>query len=368
MRGADDAVLVAAGWAGDQEAVGQLVVRHRPMVLAACRRLLDDPGRAEEAVQEACLRVLLGLGSLRQPERFAAWFCGIALNVCREWLRSEESQVVPVDLAGGRAGPELPAGEPGPAEVAEAREVAGRVRNVVADLPEGQRQAVEAFYLAGLPCREVAVLLATSVGAVKTRLFKARQRLRSHPDMQRLQEERLAMTTTAREWVEMRVAEVRHPTSQEGRSTFIVLLEEADGQGRRLPIWIGGQEAVALAFKLEGTELPRPMAHELLLASVEALDGQVTEVRVTALVEGTFYGVLVLHRQGRQVDVDARPSDVLNVALLAHAPIRVAAEVLAAGTEDRLEESLQAAPATARQIWQSLYPTTPHPSEPHQVE
>ena len=82
-----DAGLVLAARAGNRTSLGELLGRHRPLTLTMCRRVLGSPQLAEDAVQEACLQAILGLDGLREPQRFGPWLVGIALNVCRHWLR-----------------------------------------------------------------------------------------------------------------------------------------------------------------------------------------------------------------------------------------------------------------------------------------
>src|SRR5947209_12552210 len=87
QRDASDAALVQAAQDGNMDAFAVLLVRHRPVLLAVCRRALGDPALAEDAAQEASLQALLNLDRLRQYERFGSWLAGIGLNVCRMWLR-----------------------------------------------------------------------------------------------------------------------------------------------------------------------------------------------------------------------------------------------------------------------------------------
>lgn len=82
-----DASLVIAARGGDRQAFSTLLQRHRPLLVAVCRRALGDAGWAEDAAQEAALQALLGLEALRRADRFGAWLAGMGLNVCRRWLR-----------------------------------------------------------------------------------------------------------------------------------------------------------------------------------------------------------------------------------------------------------------------------------------
>ena len=108
----------------------------------------------------------------------------------------------------------------------------------------------------------------------------------------------------------------------------IVLLKERDGS-RYLPIWIGAPEATAIAFALQGVETPRPMTHDLFVATLDAMRATLTAVHVTRLSEGTFYAELHLEREGEEVVVSARPSDAIAIASrMEDVPLLGAEEVL----------------------------------------
>lgn len=105
-------------------------------------------------------------------------------------------------------------------------------------------------------------------------------------------------------------------------------LDEEDGFGRLLPIWIGHPEASAILLAVEGVETPRPMTHDLLRNTIEALDVFVERVEITRVEAGTFYGALVLRGEESVRVVDARPSDCLALAVRTGSPIYVAEDVL----------------------------------------
>ncbi|HYN75864.1 MAG TPA: bifunctional nuclease family protein [Candidatus Limnocylindria bacterium] len=112
---------------------------------------------------------------------------------------------------------------------------------------------------------------------------------------------------------------VEMPSSQP-----IVLLREV-GSERYLPIWIGAVEATAIAFAQQGVVPTRPLTHDLLKDVVDALGQELTEVRITDLKDGVFFAQLVF---GSGVEVSARPSDAIALALRTGTPIFGAPAVL----------------------------------------
>jgi uncharacterized protein len=104
----------------------------------------------------------------------------------------------------------------------------------------------------------------------------------------------------------------------------IVLVRPIAG-GALLPIWIGPNEAAAIAMAQQGVAAPRPLTHDLFVATLLQLGTPLQSVRITRLEEGVFFAELDLQGQS----VDARPSDAIALALRAGVPILLADEVLA---------------------------------------
>jgi bifunctional DNase/RNase len=120
---------------------------------------------------------------------------------------------------------------------------------------------------------------------------------------------------------EMRVVGVRVelPANQP-----ILLLREVEGE-RYLPIWIGSGEATAIALEQQRVQPVRPMTHDLLRDVISALGGELKQVRITELQEGTFFAELVFNGNVR---VSARPSDSVALALRVGVPIHAEESVL----------------------------------------
>lgn len=113
----------------------------------------------------------------------------------------------------------------------------------------------------------------------------------------------------------------------------VIVLREKDGQ-RCIPIEIGIVEAMAINREIHGMEMIRPMTHDLLVSVMEHLGARLVRVLVNDLVtmqEGmaTFYGLLILERDGERIEVDSRPSDAIALAVRTNAPIFIAEHVIA---------------------------------------
>jgi len=108
----------------------------------------------------------------------------------------------------------------------------------------------------------------------------------------------------------------------------IIELTEVDGD-RTFPIVIGLPEAFAIERRLKGIDIPRPQTHDLLSSVIGQLGGELKEIVVTDLVDGTFYARLVIEQDGESVEIDSRPSDAIALGVAENVPIYVDEEVLA---------------------------------------
>jgi RNA polymerase sigma factor (sigma-70 family) len=329
---------------GSRGALAELLARHWDTAVFLAARVLRSTELARDAAQEAAIAAMTDLGRLRTPERFGAWFCGITLNVARRWLR----QIRP-ELPG--LPPDQASPAPGPAEVAESAEVSARVRGAIAALPAGQRDAVRLFYLQGLSHAEVATELGVSVGAVKSRLHQARAALAPRlAQVIDIPKEKSMPQTSAMEWVDASVTEVRRSEGEDllGRK-YVMILAERDG-GRRLPMWIGPAEASALAMALESAETPRPFTYKMAAGLVEAAGSAISEVRITRLMAQVFYAAVIVRGPAGTREVDSRPSDAVNLAIVTGAPIRVDSELFDVATPDECAGDLASCPVATAEI------------------
>ena len=113
--------------------------------------------------------------------------------------------------------------------------------------------------------------------------------------------------------------------------TPIVILRDPDNK-LNLPIWIGLLEATAMATELEGIKMARPMTHDLLRALINEVGAVVEWVEVTELKDNTYYALIYLRVNERQLTLDSRPSDAISLALRTKSPIYVAKKVLEASS------------------------------------
>ena len=110
-------------------------------------------------------------------------------------------------------------------------------------------------------------------------------------------------------------------------SQYVVMLKEKETE-RYLPIFIGQAEANAIAIKLRGETLSRPLTHDLLRNTVEALGASVDSIKISDLMNDTFYAKIIFNVEGEKLEIDARPSDALALAVRVDVPIYAEESVL----------------------------------------
>lgn len=111
-------------------------------------------------------------------------------------------------------------------------------------------------------------------------------------------------------------------------SNVPVLILKDKQEKQVLPIWIGAMEAVAISMVLNNIQLPRPMTHDLLLQTIEAMEGEVRHVDVVRLEDNTYYAEIEVLQGDKLRRIDARPSDAIALGLRAEVPIRVSEDIL----------------------------------------
>ena len=107
----------------------------------------------------------------------------------------------------------------------------------------------------------------------------------------------------------------------------LVILRDLEGN-KALPIWVGIPEANAIAMEIEQVPPPRPKTHDLNRNILEGMSAKVLRVVVNDLRDSTFYATIFLSLQGREIPIDARPSDAIAIASRVKAPIYVTLDVI----------------------------------------
>jgi bifunctional DNase/RNase len=107
----------------------------------------------------------------------------------------------------------------------------------------------------------------------------------------------------------------------------VVILKQKDVD-RYLPIWIGPPEADAIAVRLQDVSVPRPLTHDLLNNAIRDLGGTIDHIVVSSMENDTYYATIVVNQNDKMVEIDARPSDALALAVRAQVQIYAAPEVM----------------------------------------
>lgn len=174
--------LLAAAQAGDRAALDELLTGQRSRAMAWALRVLHNPDDAEDAVQDAFVKIWRQLSRFEERSSFSTWVHRIVVNASLDLMRRLAVRPQPVgwthrqhDVT-DRVGVEQTDEATPESELAN-RQVGDLVRLAIAGLPFPQRQAVELHELEGCSCQEIAAVAACPVGTVMSRLFEGRARL-----------------------------------------------------------------------------------------------------------------------------------------------------------------------------------------------
>jgi RNA polymerase sigma factor (sigma-70 family) len=324
-----DGDLVELARDGDPAAFRLLVERHLPMARARAARLCPQPADADDAVQEAFLQAFLTLDRLRDPDRFPGWLGGILANVCRAQRRRPPLTLLgewPENLHPASAG-SLPS--------AEDLDRADVLSRAVAGLPPGQRQAVALFYYADQPAGQIA----STPGAAKASLHKARRRLREYitahrPDL-------IPAVSRSTPMTPVRIAHAdpwpgRTPDGRISVSDVLVVLAD-DARHRAMPVRLTGHDGrfwrMLAGPEDRGQALVEDAAEETTGRLLHAAGITVTAVTVTDLGPGVTATRIDVAAPGGTWQVTARLADGLALAVITGAPLAVDDPVM-----DRLAE------------------------------
>lgn len=124
-------------------------------------------------------------------------------------------------------------------------------------------------------------------------------------------------------------------------NSYVVILQEKGGV-RFLPIWIGQAEAESIAMQMNHVKRERPLTHDLCKSLIVGLGGSLRRVQITRVQSNTYYAELQIHRGDELVQIDARPSDSIAVALRLQAPIFAQESLLVSPLDDDEETETRA--------------------------
>jgi len=359
----DDSQLVERVLAGEKTAFGLLIDRYRPATIKLARRVLGDTLEAEDVAQEALLQAFLSLASLRNPDSFKPWLLGIVVNLSKMQIRARRDWHPAEEWHGGRAPEDFTIADlqPSPEAIHEVRELQEIVLAAVRTLPSDQQQAVRMHYVDGLSLWDIGRFANLSIGAVKVRLHRARARFRAelikelgqtHKLTSRMVKEVSMIGVTVHD-VMLRLSkgeEVEWLGGPRTRNKLgfmrVVLLKEKTGD-RIVPIWVGPFDGDTLAMSLAGLSTTRPFPFDLMADLLKVSSTKVEKVAVTSLRDDIYYATIWAKTRNRVREVDARPSDAINLALRVKAPIFVTPELMEQAiqlllTPDNIPEGLEA--------------------------
>lgn len=130
-------------------------------------------------------------------------------------------------------------------------------------------------------------------------------------------------------------------------NSYVVILREKEGK-RLLPIWIGQPEAESIMLQIKGVKPPRPLTHDLCKRLISGLGGELRRVQITQVKENTYFAELHIQRGEETIQVDARPSDSIAIALRLETPIFAQDGLLTAiSLEDADEDDAESFTASA---------------------
>jgi len=111
-------------------------------------------------------------------------------------------------------------------------------------------------------------------------------------------------------------------------SPAVILHDETEN--KILAIWIGFPEARAIALAMQKTAIERPMTHKLMQNIIEILGGEIKKIIINKIKDNTFYSLIVVSKNNKEIKIDSRPSDAIALAIYANAPIFIAKNIMKA--------------------------------------
>ena len=218
----DDVQLIQRSLTGDENAFAQLVKKYQKQVHALAWRKVGDFHTAEEITQDTFLRVYKNLSTLKDPNRFTGWLYRIAARQCHAWLRKKRMQTqsledTDLELIEGVTYSQYVAEEQAKAATEAQR---GIVQRLLARLQESERTVVTLHYFGEMTCEEISRFLGVSASTVKSRLHRARNRLKKAEPMIREALEGFQIRANLTEKIMQEISRIQ-PTPPSGGKPFV---------------------------------------------------------------------------------------------------------------------------------------------------
>lgn len=167
----DEAIIIEKAQKGDMEAFTELIGIYKKMMFNLCLRMLNDRSEAEDACQEAFIKIYKGLNTYNSQSKFSTWSLKIASNTCIDFIRKRKIKIVPIEDY------EL-CSDATPEKSYTALETKKEVEKAVKALPEKYRIMVVYYHFMNLSYQEISNILNEPMTIVKNRLYRARLMLK----------------------------------------------------------------------------------------------------------------------------------------------------------------------------------------------
>ena len=218
----NDVELIHNILAGDDTAFVHLVNKYRKQVHALAWRKIGDFHIAEEIAQDTFLKVYQNLSTLKNPNQFSGWLYVITVNQCHAWLRKRRIETelledTDIDVIEGTAYSKYIAAEQAKVSIEKQREV---VKKLLSTLKESDRTVITLYYFGEMTCEEISRFLGVSTSAIKSRLSRARRRLKKEEPMIREALNNFQISANLTENIMREIAHLS-PTAPVGSNPFL---------------------------------------------------------------------------------------------------------------------------------------------------
>ena len=312
---------------GDSGAFGLLANRYLPNIKKWIGTRVSHE-KVDDLSQETLLRAFESIENLADPSRFEQWLRGISLNVVRMHYRSNstaQSEILDEQLRPRAKDIDHDAKYPTEWHMIEESR-SSQVAEALMGLKSGYREALTLYYLDGMSYTQIAKTLGVSVAAVKSRMHRGRKQVKA-----RLMEMEDATMTEEHRMLKTKIHEV-YRAEKPGADPIAVVILKPDERDVFVPIWVAEVEGQSILLSLRGETAPRPLTHDLMRDLLKAAGAKVERVVVTELRDNdVFYSEVRIRGKDGAVDVDARPSDAIALALLSGSDLFISRDVLEAG-------------------------------------